>query len=776
MSFRRRVRSASRLGLAAAVLWVGASPSVLGQPAGTLQSGAETYYDTLPGESANGIALNFTQLLPVSGSSLGDLTLVNRAGHTTIGRFMVRVQDLSFRDFRLGAGAGDMQERLDAAPFHFSNDYVPLALLRGVSLHAEKPDLKLSLFGGRNELFRGVQLPETSFAPESFLGFAGAAARAGGRMTLDFETMHTRSEIEADNPLFGVPAPRDAHTYTVGLTARPIAEWVLSARGSLAQYTYPDDSIYKSGHFLSFVAGSAFEGAAWKAQADYMREGVNYVPLSTASVGNREGPFTLVQFAGKRFSAYGSYASYQNNLEGNIGVPDLRSEVVLFSPSMRLWQSVMVTASYAKQDLSSIRDGVLSRFSQRTVGAETSFPSFGSTRVRYQRQSTDEPTLRQRLDEIEIEQRPPPFHGVSVYGGVKGQRSDVAATSLLYRAGIDGSIGEIHAFFDGEWGKDLASSSSVFSLNRNQTIRFGLSAPLPKALELRVEGYRNRLSAVVNPESIFVANPTQAELFSFNRTSFLVRVAKSWQWGQAPQRAGSGATLPGAYPFGDVSGVIFRDSNANGVRDPGEAGVPGIAVRLDGGQLGRTDPTGRFFFPNVVEGEHHVELMLDELPVSFNPPAVLATTVRVARFKAGGHEFGLIPTSRLTGRVEQELASGERRPFADAVLTLLPGNFSTYSHEDGVYSFENLPPGRYAVRLEDQTLPDGAIAGKVLSDDVELKADEERAVDPFVFELTIEEKPIQPVLQNEQIISPPRPVKRKPSGNAASDSSGHRRR
>ncbi|HEY6929283.1 MAG TPA: hypothetical protein VJA66_06370, partial [Thermoanaerobaculia bacterium] len=414
------------------------SRSVLAQPAGTLLSGAESYYDTLPGESANGIALGFTQLLPVSGSSWGDLTLVNRAGSTTVGRFMLRVQDLSFRDLRLGAGIGDMQERLDAAPFHFSNDYVPLALLRGISVRAENRNLALSLFGGRNELFRGVQLPEAEFAPESFLGFAGAATRAEGRVTLDFETLHTKSHEEADNPLFGVPAPSDAHTYTLGLTARPMTEWVLSARGSLAQYTYPDDSIYKSGHFLSFVAGSAFEGDAWKVQADYMREGVNYVPLSTASVGNREGPYALAEFAGKRFSAYGSFARYQNNLEGNIGVPDLRSEVVLLSPSVRLWQSLMLTASYAKQDLSSTTNGVLSQFSQRTVAAETSFPSFGSTRLRYQRQLTNEPTLHQKLDEFELEQRPPPFHGVSVYGGVKFQRSDIAATSVLYRAGIDG--------------------------------------------------------------------------------------------------------------------------------------------------------------------------------------------------------------------------------------------------------------------------------------------------------------------------------------------------
>jgi hypothetical protein len=42
-----------------------------------------------------------------------------------------------------------------------------------------------------------------------------------------------------------------------------------------------------------------------------------------------------------------------------------------------------------------------------------------------------------------------------------------------------------------------------------------------------------------------------------------------------------------------VSGVVFQDDNRNGVRDPGESGVPGVAVS-DQVQVVNTDASGRF--------------------------------------------------------------------------------------------------------------------------------------------------------------------------------------
>lgn len=48
---------------------------------------------------------------------------------------------------------------------------------------------------------------------------------------------------------------------------------------------------------------------------------------------------------------------------------------------------------------------------------------------------------------------------------------------------------------------------------------------------------------------------------------------------------------------GTVSGLVFLDSNGNGLQDPGEGGLPGWTVRLDPGpQFTTTDLNGNYFF------------------------------------------------------------------------------------------------------------------------------------------------------------------------------------
>jgi SdrD B-like domain len=315
---------------------------------------------------------------------------------------------------------------------------------------------------------------------------------------------------------------------------------------------------------------------------------------------------------------------------------------------------------------------------------------------------------------------------------------------------LNGSIGDIHLSVQGEWGHDLGASN-VFALNRNQNITASLSVPLVAAVELRVEGYWNQISAVVNPESIFVSQATQEQLYSINRRSLLVRFVRAFQWGKQPP---TGHGLPGGdrIPYGLVEGFVFQDVNGNGLPDPGEPPAPGIFIRLDDGQTARSDANGRFAFSNVIEGSHNVGLDLEVLPASYNSPAATAASVRVQRLAPGRHDFGLIPTGSLSGTVEQALSSGERVGFARAVVTLLPNDFSVYTDTDGRYHFSNLPPGRYWVRLEEASLPEGAVVEAGHSEEQDLRAGEEGSVAPLDFSLRIEEKPVQKIFEHEQTV------------------------
>ncbi len=63
----------------------------------------------------------------------------------------------------------------------------------------------------------------------------------------------------------------------------------------------------------------------------------------------------------------------------------------------------------------------------------------------------------------------------------------------------------------------------------------------------------------------------------------------------------------------ELSGFVFHDANNNGVRDPGEQGIPGVSVRLTGtdgnGAVDKTvvtDPSGFYNFDNLLPGNYTI--------------------------------------------------------------------------------------------------------------------------------------------------------------------------
>ena len=67
--------------------------------------------------------------------------------------------------------------------------------------------------------------------------------------------------------------------------------------------------------------------------------------------------------------------------------------------------------------------------------------------------------------------------------------------------------------------------------------------------------------------------------------------------------------------YGEVSGVVFYDANADGVRQAGEAVASGIYVYLDRRYEAVTDSQGRYSFDPVASGSHEVTLALEDLPL-----------------------------------------------------------------------------------------------------------------------------------------------------------------
>jgi hypothetical protein len=91
----------------------------------------------------------------------------------------------------------------------------------------------------------------------------------------------------------------------------------------------------------------------------------------------------------------------------------------------------------------------------------------------------------------------------------------------------------------------------------------------------------------------------------------------------APMGGGPGAGS------GEISGLVYLDTNNNGHFEAGEAGAPNVTVVLDGRFSVQTDASGRFDFPVVVTGHHVIKVISDNLPLPWTLVSEGRTEVEV---------------------------------------------------------------------------------------------------------------------------------------------------
>ena len=163
-------------------------------------------------------------------------------------------------------------------------------------------------------------------------------------------------------------------------------------------------------------------------------------------------------------------------------------------------------------------------------------------------------------------------------------------------------------------------------------------------------------------------------------------------------------------PQSAISGFIFQDINGNGKPDPGEPGIGGADVMLDGANLGASDPDGRYTLRGVAPGTHIIQIDCGFDPSLLGPPP---QTVDV---KAGGNLEAVMPVIRLTAltgfvfvdrNADGELNEGDWVLGGLPVVLTLPDHTKVTSAtgQDGVYYFDRLPPGIYRIEATDGDLP-----------------------------------------------------------------------
>ncbi|MEU5694314.1 SdrD B-like domain-containing protein [Actinosynnema sp. NPDC020468] len=188
----------------------------------------------------------------------------------------------------------------------------------------------------------------------------------------------------------------------------------------------------------------------------------------------------------------------------------------------------------------------------------------------------------------------------------------------------------------------------------------------------------------------------------------------------------SGTGYQFAEDRGSFSGVVFEDEDNDGIREPGEDGVAGVAVTLTGQDaVGNavsltttTGPDGAYRFDGLLGGTYTVT---ETQPAGYLDGKDTAGTsggtvtgpdsVTGIEFAAGadatGYTFGEVKAASLAGTVVDESGGG-----IGGVTVVLTGtddlgnavNLTAQSGPDGAFSFTGLRPGTYTVT---ETTPAG---------------------------------------------------------------------
>jgi len=180
-----------------------------------------------------------------------------------------------------------------------------------------------------------------------------------------------------------------------------------------------------------------------------------------------------------------------------------------------------------------------------------------------------------------------------------------------------------------------------------------------------------------------------------------------------------------------VGGIAFDDFNGDGVKGASENGLSGITIQLDKGADGSIDATtktasdGTYSFSGLVPGKYRMSEVLPSGTVATTAGPITVTLAASAALSA--QNFGTFKTVSIQGNVFNDLLRDGYKTVGDSprsgvTIQVDKGangtvDSTTTTNSTGDYSFNNLGPGVYRVRV---SLPSGTMLSSPLPQDLTL--------------------------------------------------------
>ncbi len=156
-----------------------------------------------------------------------------------------------------------------------------------------------------------------------------------------------------------------------------------------------------------------------------------------------------------------------------------------------------------------------------------------------------------------------------------------------------------------------------------------------------------------------------------------------------------------------ITGIVYKDSNMNGIYDEGETGVPDVRVSLSDGKEAITNKSGIYTLRNVPVGDHTIYIDKKHTSILHTDdyPKVLMLD-RSGRVLAN---FGILISGKIHGRAYVDIDDNGRYDAANdkplSGVRIVVNKDVVKTDEDGLYSFNSDDYSEYTLKVDISSAP-----------------------------------------------------------------------
>jgi hypothetical protein len=637
-----------------------------------------------------------------------------RGDSLRLGRTWLALHDATFAGLKWSFEGGDLYSRSDPGDYQFSNLTTTTLTFTGGFVTARSPTTTIQIGGGRSNALQNIFGTDARLLGQS-MGVARATVRPDARWILNARAMRTRTSSLGD-----VVRTVDASNQAGG-GARFIAAPWLQFVGDATYVRYRATGATADTRDYSYLAGSHVLLPRGSVEVNATRFSPGDMPVLSATMQDRSGVFASVDYdLSKRARAFAGWESVETNINpsgaallrpeaaSNRGFGGVRFRIPWDSTiALRVEEGGRVARPVAGYPL--VNGTIATESDTGSYSAEwqtsrrrlTTFTRFNARRNIDITSGAGTFNQREAAGQV--------FYNVSrarqVFGGLTLGVQNTSQAAAAY-GDVSGGFQQqlrdpglwLRIEATGSWNRDRLTGQL---LPRN-ALNAGLNGQLTRHTAVGINVYVDRApAALLAGQSGWLTRSTIRVVHTIPTGE--VRLAESRASADGEHRArGSGS----------IVGSVFADWNGNGLPDPGEDAIGGIAERLGSRANVTTSRDGQFSFFNVPTGEQEVGLDLAAVPVDYDAPAAPDVTVSIARGETRRVALALVPLGTIAGRVVEDANKNGRLdpedPVLEGVVVVVDSGTRSELVHNGAFTFSAVRAGVHKVEVLKESLPDGA--------------------------------------------------------------------